>query len=401
VSSLLTTWSRISGPGTVSFVNGAAVDTTATFTAAGNYVLRLTANDGQHTVFDEIAVTVLPDIIDDPPPPPPPGDNPDPVQITFQDGLFPSVAYAGTTDTKLNSSSKNKNYGTATSLMVDGKPDEASLFRWDVSAVPAGSIVVSAAIELNAFSSTKGSFEVYALQRAWDEISTTWNQYAAGNPWGAAGANGAGDHGFAPLGSLAPTSAGMYHIPLNESGVAAVQAWIHNPAQNYGIIVKDYAGKHGLQISSSEAANAALRPKLIIHYEPAAASAQHLAQAAFAGFGNLAASVSAGSDLTVQLGQPLTLSGVVSDDEQPDSIALLNVLWSKVSGPGTVTFSEDTSTRTGVQFSSAGTYVLRLSAVGGELEAFDELTVTVTEPEPAPEVVAKKKRKWSAGRRRP
>ena len=54
-----TTWSRVSGPGTVTFGNPAAVDTTASFSAAGTYVLRLTANDGALTSFDEVTVTVL------------------------------------------------------------------------------------------------------------------------------------------------------------------------------------------------------------------------------------------------------------------------------------------------------------------------------------------------------
>ena len=42
---LTTTWSVLSGPGTVTFGNPNSVDTTATFGAAGTYVLRLTAND--------------------------------------------------------------------------------------------------------------------------------------------------------------------------------------------------------------------------------------------------------------------------------------------------------------------------------------------------------------------
>ena len=37
------------GPGTVTFGNANAVDTTASFSAAGTYVLRLTANDGALT----------------------------------------------------------------------------------------------------------------------------------------------------------------------------------------------------------------------------------------------------------------------------------------------------------------------------------------------------------------
>jgi hypothetical protein len=43
---LTTSWSVVSGPGTVTFGNAAAVDTTATFTQVGEYTLRLTATDG-------------------------------------------------------------------------------------------------------------------------------------------------------------------------------------------------------------------------------------------------------------------------------------------------------------------------------------------------------------------
>jgi hypothetical protein len=57
--SLTTTWSRVSGPGSVGFANASAVDTTATFTASGSYVLRLTAFDGERTSQDEMAVSVV------------------------------------------------------------------------------------------------------------------------------------------------------------------------------------------------------------------------------------------------------------------------------------------------------------------------------------------------------
>ena len=39
-------WTKVSGPGTVTFANAASASTTATFTHAGLYVLRLTADDG-------------------------------------------------------------------------------------------------------------------------------------------------------------------------------------------------------------------------------------------------------------------------------------------------------------------------------------------------------------------
>jgi hypothetical protein len=55
-----TTWSEVSGPGTVSFGNASAVDTTASFSAAGTYVLRLSANDGEFTRSDDVTITVQP-----------------------------------------------------------------------------------------------------------------------------------------------------------------------------------------------------------------------------------------------------------------------------------------------------------------------------------------------------
>jgi len=50
----------VSGPGSVQFGNATAVDTTATFSATGTYVLRLTANDGDQTAHDDLTVDVAP-----------------------------------------------------------------------------------------------------------------------------------------------------------------------------------------------------------------------------------------------------------------------------------------------------------------------------------------------------
>ena len=62
-----TAWSKVSGPGTVTFGNASAVDTTATFSTTGIYVLRLTADDGQIQGSDEISVTILPSGPNQPP----------------------------------------------------------------------------------------------------------------------------------------------------------------------------------------------------------------------------------------------------------------------------------------------------------------------------------------------
>ena len=57
---LTTTWSPVSGPGTVSFSNVSALNSTATFSESGAYVLRLTVSDGALAVSDDVAVTVNP-----------------------------------------------------------------------------------------------------------------------------------------------------------------------------------------------------------------------------------------------------------------------------------------------------------------------------------------------------
>jgi hypothetical protein len=57
---LTTTWSVISTPagGSATFDYASAPDTTATFTALGEYVLRLTASDGLVSAYDEVTITV-------------------------------------------------------------------------------------------------------------------------------------------------------------------------------------------------------------------------------------------------------------------------------------------------------------------------------------------------------
>ena len=51
-------WSQVSGPGTATFANASAAATTVTIDSVGTYGLRLTANDGEFVVTDDVTVTV-------------------------------------------------------------------------------------------------------------------------------------------------------------------------------------------------------------------------------------------------------------------------------------------------------------------------------------------------------
>jgi hypothetical protein len=56
-------WAKFSGPGTVTFANPGALNTTASFSTNGNYVLRLTAYDGAIAASDDLVLTVFPSIL--------------------------------------------------------------------------------------------------------------------------------------------------------------------------------------------------------------------------------------------------------------------------------------------------------------------------------------------------
>lgn len=93
--------------------------------------------------------------------------------------------------------------------------------------------------------------------------------------------------------------------------------------------------------------------------------------------------VDAGLDQSITL--PLNsvhLLGRASDDNLPNPPALLLYAWSKVSGPGPVTFSSLNTLQTTATFTAAGVYSLRLIASDGALSASDDLQVTVNPSAP-------------------
>ncbi|MEQ1516937.1 MAG: dockerin type I domain-containing protein, partial [Usitatibacteraceae bacterium] len=57
-AALTLAWSQVSGPGTTTFGDASLASTTASFTAGGAYVLRLTANDSQRSSSADVSITV-------------------------------------------------------------------------------------------------------------------------------------------------------------------------------------------------------------------------------------------------------------------------------------------------------------------------------------------------------
>ena len=91
--------------------------------------------------------------------------------------------------------------------------------------------------------------------------------------------------------------------------------------------------------------------------------------------------VKAGVDRTVMPGGKTYLAGELPASEEREDRSTA-VAWSKVSGPGDVTFADARGLATTAEFSKLGEYVLRLSAGNGASSQSSTLKVTVVPPPP-------------------
>ncbi len=127
-------WTRTSGPGTVTFSAPASVTTAATFSAAGTYVVRLTATSAGLSAFAEATITVNPAV----------GNTPcsglcsNPVNVTingsFQSGNLGTGAVCAQTTSPIHGGNCG-NFVSPRTLSVNGTQETCNSGNW--SSVPA------------------------------------------------------------------------------------------------------------------------------------------------------------------------------------------------------------------------------------------------------------------------
>jgi hypothetical protein len=189
--------------------------------------------------------------------------------VSFQNG---TNGYAGAIDSQLSENAPTSNYGTTNILLSDGDDpynsgkDSSAVLRWDVSSIPSDATVTSVSLRVYVTDGSASAYSIYLLNRSWSGSSTTWNLASTGASWQTAGAKGAADRGTTAIGSLSKSSAGALTVTLNSAGIAAVQGWVANSSQNYGIIVANSSNTDGLRIASSEDTTVGNRPQLTINY---------------------------------------------------------------------------------------------------------------------------------------
>ncbi len=180
----------------------------------------------------------------------------------FQDGVFPTDQYAGTRDTYIAQDTPDVNFGSVTTLNVDGQAPNGSghanwaLLKWDIASIPSNQYVQTASITLDITNHSSGqTYQIYEVTGSWVETGVggvTWNTKPA---WGATA-----------LGTFGPSSLGMQTLNLNSAGAAVVQKWIRNPSQNFGFILTDGSSSDGFDFPAREEPVSTRRPKLTVVY---------------------------------------------------------------------------------------------------------------------------------------
>lgn len=189
-----------------------------------------------------------------------------PTTVSFQDGVAPTGAYAGTTTTYIWGTNPGTDRSAETTFVVDftsGNPtdDRRGLVKWDLSSIPTTARVVSAAVEMYIAAEGQG-IKCYKMLVTWTGASTHTSLGGVDNDGTKAAVAQSWRNGV-NLDTI---------VNINWKSnvlIADVQDWISNPANNFGWLLKgldESAGGDGMQFDSKASITATRRPKLTIKY---------------------------------------------------------------------------------------------------------------------------------------
>jgi len=176
--------------------------------------------------------------------------------------------YTGMADTYLHSWYPDTSYGGQGSLTLRGDGAARALLRFDLAGqLPPDAVVHGAALHLGVRDGGPSpmSVDLYRVLRPWSEGGATWQQAAAGQPWGSPGATGAADRASQPATTqLVQPGAGSYAFDIT----ALVQQWLANPGANLGVLLQGrvVSGGAHYDLFSSEHRYPEERPRLEIVY---------------------------------------------------------------------------------------------------------------------------------------
>jgi hypothetical protein len=362
------TWSRVSGPGLVRFGSTNAPNSTAQFPANGGYLLRLVASDGLYASTGEVAVVVGP-------------------VAQFSSGLLAWWRFDESTGTTAADSSGNNRSATvngalwsspgrlAGALGFDGVDDNASfnspaLGQFTVSAWVRcegdGDSFTPRVIEMPAFNirlkrDSAGQSVAFEAERS--SVAAEWRT---------------------PLGSFRDNTWQHVAVTFDANNTAALPGMYLNginqsltvlSTPSGGVIANTGTGYVGNRSTLDRSLDGQIDEVRIYNKIFGAVDASILP---YLPATNAAPAIDAGPSQSIVLPDTAVLRTTVTDDGLPSPPASVVVAWSKVSGPGNVTFSPPNAVNTTASFSQAGTYTLAVAADDGQAKTIDDIVITVT-----------------------
>ena len=373
-------WSEVKGPETLVFGDTSQTNTTVSFTNAGLYVLRLTADDGALQSFDEVTLVV------------------GAVELLATNLLhWPLDDGAGTN--VLDSS------GAGRDGVWDGDPN------WTTNGVLGGAVRLAGTNDC--LRGTGASNWLNGLKSF--SLSLWVNSAATNADQGIFTADDSGTNVTLSLCSRAYASCGQYTNVL-EATVSTSRGTIRHVSTNTvttgGWQHLALSWSNGLapalfvngQLDQPLAQMVALEgfltncPQFIVGKGPLgtpgswngwiddvrlydrALDAAEVAVLAALPPTNYGPVVEAGSNITIQVTMPAVLIGTVTDDGMPNPPGTVTTTWMVTNDPPDVTLTNASSLTNAVQFTQPGQYGFRLVADDGEIQTYDDVQVTVTEP---------------------
>jgi beta-glucanase (GH16 family)/regulation of enolase protein 1 (concanavalin A-like superfamily) len=356
-------WSKLSGPGTVTFADPSAEDTTATFSAAGTYLLSGSATNAGGSDAADVSVAVA-----------------TPASATFrqgENGYNHATTFLRTDPTTWNSGARDQ-------VLVGRKDTGSNFFRsafsFPLTGVPSNATLTGITLDLWTHDSQAGTGSVSTLELR--QFSATPVEGSGNSSTDAANGAGTGATWInrtqttawtTPGGDFNPTvlaSAPGFNattlgvqktFPFSTAFLAAAQnAATSGSPLNLMLLspsTESGATANYTRLVSDDHATTALRPRLTLTWSI-----------------NPAPAIDPGPAPAATTGEPAALTATATGAN--------STAWSLVSGPGSATFGNPALAATSVSFSQSGNYLLKLTAANNHGEVSRTLAINVA-PNPA------------------